>query len=90
MVAPFSLVGDVHAFLALAGRLGHGAVAVDDGQVEELLRLPVPDPDANIIDDVHQCFDVVHLETSAEVAGCSGVGNTLRPEAIGIDLVVAA
>ena len=90
MVSPLPFVGDVHALFALSGRLGLGAVAVDDGQIEKRLRLPTPDPDVNLVDGLHEGLYMVCLETPAEVAGRGGVRDSLRPEGVGKDFVVAA
>jgi hypothetical protein len=90
MVSPLPLVGDVHTLFALSARFGHRAVAVDDGQVEKVLRLFAPDPDANLVDGLHENFDVFHLETPTEVAGRGGVRDSLGSEGVGKDFVVAA
>ena len=89
MVAPEALVGHVHAFFALAGGRGDRAIGVQDGLLEEGLRLALPDLDTNGVDRVHQGFHLGGGKASAKVPGGRGIGNPLGPQRIQIDLVVA-
>ncbi len=75
---------------AFAGGRGQYAIGLDDGFVEERLRLPPPDVEAHVIDDLHEDLDVDLLEPPAKIAGRGGIGNTLGAEDVEINLVVAA
>ena len=58
MIAPLALVVDVHALLALAGGFDHRAVGVEDGFLEERLRLLPPDLQPRGVEDRLQAEDV--------------------------------
>jgi hypothetical protein len=91
VIAPFPLVADVHALLALAGRGHQRAVCVDArGLLEERRGLSLPDTDADVIDHVHQFFDGLGIEAAAEVACGGGVGNRTRTERVEKRQVVTA
>ncbi len=89
MVSPLSLVVDVDALLALTSRLDHRAVGLNDGFVEKLVRLLLPDFLSCLIEDVHQTMNGTAVEAAAEVSSGRWVGNTLRPQRIEVVLVVA-
>ncbi len=90
MIAPGAIVGDVHAFFALAGGFDEGAIAVEDGFVEELGRLPLPDFEANFVNGVAEIADIGFGEAAAEIASGAGTGDAGRVESIEVDGVVAA
>jgi hypothetical protein len=89
MVAPVTLVGDVHAFLALTPGGYEGAVAVDEGLLEELLGLLPPDREAGLVEDTHQALHILLGEAAAEISGGRGVRNALGSQGIKEDLVLA-
>jgi len=81
MITPGAVVGDIDALLA-AGPGGHeGAVGIDDGLVEEVGRLLLPDLEAGPIEDVLKDLDVVGRETAAEITGGGGSGMRSAPRA---------
>src|SRR5512135_288735 len=90
MVAPGAVVGDVHALLAPAVTRGDRAVGIDEGFLEELLGLLLPDPQPGLVADVHQRLDIALGEAAAEVAGGGRVGDALGPQGIEEHLVVAS
>ena len=89
MIAPLALVGDVHAFLALAEGRRQRAVGVDHRPLEECRRLELPDAQAHLVDRVHQRLDVRDLESPAEVALGGRVGNTLGAQGVQVRLLIA-
>ena len=90
MIAPGALVGNVHPFFALAGRLDHGAVHVDLGAIEEVIGLLRPHLQTHVIDDVDERIDVFEREAATEIACRGGIGNAECAESVEIVLVVAA
>ena len=88
MIAPCAVVGDVHALLAFAVGFDQRSVGVDDGLVEELLRLSTPDRQSRFVERFLQEFDPPLVEASAKVASSGGVGNPSRAERVEISLVV--
>ena len=90
VIAPGAVVGDVHALLAAGAGGDQGAVDVDDGLVEEVGRLLVPDLDPGLIEDVLEDLDVVGGEAAAEVAGGGGVGDAVGAQGVEEDVVVAS
>ena len=90
MITPGAVVGDVHAFLALAGGGDQRAVHVEDGLLEEAVGLLRPDADADVVEDVLQGVDVDAGEAAAEIAGRGGIGNAAGAEGVEEDFVVAA
>ena len=89
MIAPDAVVGDVHALLAFAGRLDHGAVHVDAGRLEERVGLASPDALAHVVEDVEQRVDILGPEASAEIAGRGRIGNARGSEGVEEDFVLA-
>jgi len=90
VIAPDALVGDVHALFAFAGRGHEAAIGLDARRLlEELLRLPAPDFDADIVDGVHQLPDRALVEAAAEVAGRRRVGDHAGAEHVEEGHVVA-
>ena len=89
MIAPNAVVGDVHALLALAVGFHHGSVGVDDGLVEELLRLLAPDAHASFVEHLLQHVDLTRIEASAEVARGGRVGDPPCSQSVKIGLVVS-
>ena len=89
VIAPGAVVGDVDALLAAGAGGDEGAVDVDDGLVEELGRLLLPDLEPGLIEDVLQGLDVVGGEAAAEVAGGGGVGDAVGAQGVEEDVVVA-
>ena len=69
MIAPLAFVVDVHAALALAGRLDHRTVGFEDRFVEEFGRLLSPDFHANFVEYFLQRVDVLRGQPTTEVAG---------------------
>jgi hypothetical protein len=90
MVSPGAVVGDVHALLATAAAASERAVGVEEGFLEEVLRLLLPDPEPDLIEGVHEPDDIGLAEASAEVPGGGGIGDAYGPEGIEVDLVIAA
>ena len=87
MIAPLPLVVDVHAFLALSGRLHHRAVTLDHRLVEEGAGLLRPDLPADAVEDGLQTEDSNLVEAAAEVAGGGGIGNATRPQGVQVGTV---
>ena len=69
---------------------GERAVGVDEGLLEEVGGLLLPDPQPGLVEDLHEPLDVGLGEASAEVAGGGGVGDACGPEGVEVDLVIAA
>src|SRR5262249_40817835 len=90
MVAPDAVVGDVHAFFALAGGGDQAAIDVEDGLLEEGGRLAAPQSDADVVESVLHGVGAGGVKTAAEVAGGGGIGNALGAEGVEEDSVVAA
>ncbi len=90
MIAPEALARYVDPFFALAGRLDNGAVHVDLGAIEEIIRLPRPHLQTHLVDDVDEGIDVFKCEAAAEVARRGGIGNAACAESVEIVHVVAA
>ena len=90
VIAPGAVVGDVHALFALAGGGHQRAVHVDGRLLEEGVRLPRPDPDARVIEEVEQRQHVGAGKASAEVARRGRVGDAASAQGIQERLVVAA
>ena len=90
VVTPHPVVGDVHPLLAPAVRRGERAVGINEGLLEELVGLLLPDPQSGLVEDVHQPLDIRRREAAAEVPGGGGVGDAFGPQGVEIDLVVAA
>ena len=82
VIAPDAVVGNVHALFALAGGRGQGAVQVDGGAGEEVVRLLGPDASAGDVEGVDQGLDVAVREAPTEVAGRGGVGNASRAQGV--------
>ncbi|HMB04302.1 MAG TPA: hypothetical protein VKP69_11265 [Isosphaeraceae bacterium] len=61
---------------------------MEEGLVEEVVRLLLPDPQTSLIEGVHQLLDVLNGEAAAEVAGGGRIGDALGPEGVEVDLVV--
>ena len=89
VIAPGAVVSDVHALLAARTGGDERAVDVEDGLVEEVGRLLLPDFDPCLIEDVLKGLDVVGRETAAEVAGGGGIGDAVGTQGIEEDDVVA-
>ena len=90
MITPGVVVGDVHALFALPAGAHQGTIGVDAGLVEKIVRLLFPELHACVIEDVLEEVDFIRVETSAIIAGGSGVGNALGAEGIEKGGVVAA
>ena len=90
MITPGAVEGDVHAFLARTRGFDEGAVAIEDGFVEELGRLPLPDLDADFVDGMQESADVAGVEAAAEITGGGGIRNAPGAEGVEIDGVIAA
>ena len=56
---------------------------------EETLRLPLPDPQAGLVDALQEPFHVRHCESPTEIACRGRVGNPLGSQGVEIHLVVA-
>ncbi len=89
MVAVLAVVGEVHPLLALGIARHDGAIGVQNRFLEELGGLLGPDPQAGLIDGVHQGHDIGLSEAAAEVAGSGGIGDALGSQGVEIDFVVA-
>src|SRR5207249_3755134 len=84
------IVRDVHPLLAAGAGGDEGAVDVEDGLLEELGGLLLPDLEPGLIEDILEDLDIVGGEAAAEVASGGGVGDAVGPERIEEDDVVAA
>jgi hypothetical protein len=89
LITPVAVVVDVDALLALGIGRDHAAVGVEERFLKELVGLLGPDPQAGLIDGVHQGLNVGFLETAAEVTFGGGVGNALGAHGVEKDFVVA-
>jgi len=90
VIPPGAVVGDADACFVLSAGGDQGTVRVEDGAVEEGVRLLPPDADANIVVDVLQRVDVIAVEASAEIACRGGIGDALGAEGIEEADIVAA
>ena len=81
MVAPLGFMIDVHSGFALAVRLGHRAIAVDDRFLEERLGLLPPHLEPGFVECFLQQMDVPFGEPPAKVASRRGIGNPPRAKA---------
>jgi ABC-type methionine transport system permease subunit len=82
MISPGAIVSDVHPLLAAGAGGDECAVDVEDGFVEEVGRLLLPDLEPGLIEDILKALDVVGGEAAAEVAGGGGVGDAVGPEGV--------
>ena len=89
MVAPNALVGQVHPFLASTLGAGNRAVSLQNSVLKEGLGLLLPDEQAFFIDNAHERVNVLGLKPPEEIAGGSGIGDTLRPQGVEIVFIVA-
>jgi hypothetical protein len=90
MITPGAVVGDIDTVLATGTGGYECAVGIEDGLVEELGRLLLPDLEADLIEDVLEGFDVLGGESSAEVTGGGRVGDAVGADRIEKDEVVAS
>ena len=90
MITPGAFVADVHAFFALAVGAHQGAVGVEASLLAEILGLLLPEFHPSVIEDVLQTIDLFGAETSAIIAGGSGIGSALGAESVEKRGVVAA
>src|SRR5512144_78926 len=90
MVAPGAVVSDVDAVLAAGPGGDERAIDVEDGLLEELGGLLLPDLDPCLIEDVLEGLDVVGGEAPTEVARGGGVGDAVGAEGVKGDEVVAS
>jgi hypothetical protein len=89
MITPGVVVGDVHAFFALPVGAHQGAVGVDAGLLEKIVRLLFPEFHPCVIEDILEKVDLVRAEASAIIASGGGVRNALGAEGIKKGGVVA-
>jgi hypothetical protein len=89
MVTVLTLVGEIHPCFALRVARNDGAIGVQNCFLKELGWLLGPDPQAGLIDGVHQVHDIGLTEATTEVAGSGGVGDSFGSQSIQIDFVVA-
>jgi hypothetical protein len=87
-VAPLVLVVDVHALLALAGRLDRRGVHIDRRDVKKVSRLLTPDFHAGVVEHLLQHVDASFIKSAAEVTCGRRIGNPGRAQCIEIPLVV--
>jgi len=90
MIAPGSLVGNVHPLLALAAGDHQRPVHVDRGAVEKLRRLLRPNVQPGVVDGIHQIADVLLGKTPTEVTSRGRIGNPLGAQGVEEHLVIAA
>jgi hypothetical protein len=90
VIAPGAVVGDIDALLAARTGGDERAVDVEDGLVEEVGRLLLPDFDPHLIEDVLKGLDVVGGETAAEVAGGGGIRDAVGAQGVEEDDVIAS
>jgi hypothetical protein len=90
VITPSAVIGDINALLAARAGGDESAVGIDDGLVEEVRRLLFPDLDPGLIEDILKGLDIVGGEASAEVAGGSGVGNSVGAQGVKEDDIVAS
>ena len=88
LVAPLVLVVDVHALLALAGRLNRRAIDVDRRDGKELGRLLAPDSHAGVVEQFLQRVDASDVKPAAEVARSRRIRNPRCAQRIEIPLVI--
>ena len=87
VIAPLSLVADVHALLALARRFHHRAIGIDNRFLEERLRLHLPDLKPCGVEHVLQTIDVGRVKTAAEVARGGGIGDAACAQGVEVGLI---
>ena len=86
-VAPLVLVVDVHALLALAGRLDTRASDPDCCDLKDLGQLLAPDFDLDVVEHLLQCLDEMLVKPAAEVASRRRIGDPTGSKSIQIALV---
>ena len=89
MISPGAIVRDVHPLLAARAGGDECAVDVEEGFVEEVRRLLLPDLEPGLIEDILEGLDVVSSEAAAEVARGGGVGDAVGAQGVQEDDVVA-
>ena len=89
MEAVLAVVGEVHPSFTLRAARHDGAIGVQNCFLKKVRGLLGPDPQADLIDGVHQGHDIGLNEPTAEVAGSGGIGDSVGSQGIEIDLVVA-
>src|SRR5512147_1082109 len=89
MVAPGAVVSDLDALRAAGAGSDERAIDVEDGLLEELGGLLLPDLDACQIEGVLEDLDVLSREAPAEIARAGGVGDAVGAEGVQEDEVIA-
>jgi hypothetical protein len=90
VITPGAVIGDIDALFAAGPGGDERAVDVENGLVEEVGWLLLPDLESDLIEDVLEGLDVVEPEASAEVTGGGGVGDAVGVEGVEEDDVIAA
>ena len=90
VIAPLTVVADVHPVLALTGCRCDRSIGIKDRLLEERRLLLLPDLQARFIDRLHQRQNLIFpLEAPAKVPGRGGVRDPLRADRVQIGFVVA-
>ena len=90
MITPGAVISDVDALLAHSAAGSERAIGVDEGFVEEVVGLLLPDPQSGLVEGLHEPLDVGLGEAAAEVPGGGGVGDASGAEGVEVDLVIAS
>ena len=90
MIAPSTLVIDVHAFFAFARGLDGVPIHINNGTLNEFLRLTSPDDASRIINRIMQCVDVgLGFESATEVACRGGIRDPRRADQVEVRFIVS-
>jgi len=89
MITPLTFVIDIDSLFALARRLDHRAIRVDDRFLEESVRLLTPDFKPRMVKRFHQQVDRDSAEPPAEIACGRRIWNALSAYRIQIGFVVS-
>src|SRR5215217_5662029 len=91
VIAPDPLVRKVHALLALTRSADERAVGIDTRRLlGQRTAAHLPDPDARVVDYVHQTPNGSRVKTATEVAGCRWIGDRPSPQQVEEGRVIAS
>ena len=88
-VTPNPVIGNVHAFLALARGLGDCAIHVDDGFFTEGTILQPPHLSSGFVERFLESEYPIRIETTQEISRRRGIRDPVGTEAVHIGLIVA-
>jgi hypothetical protein len=90
MVTPLAFVIDVDSFFAFPGGFHHRSIAFDESFLKKTRRLLPPNFHADGIEDLHQQQDRQEVESTTEIPGSRGVGDSFGSERVEIRFVISS